>query len=266
MSDTGYTRILYETRDRAAWITLNRPDDLNAIDEALANELCAAIAVAERDDDVRVVVLTGAGRAFCAGADLKHVRGVLTGGDTETIRRFMGWARDAFARVAKCEKPLIAAVNGIAAAGGCELILACDLVIAAESARIGDAHANFGLLPGGGGAARLPRKIGPTRAKYLFFTGEFLPATTLRDWGLVNDVVPDGELMAAVEALVAKLTAKSPLVLRRMKTMVDDGLESTLDAALRLETTVWEGHATAADFAEGLAAFSEKRAPNYTGR
>jgi enoyl-CoA hydratase len=262
----SYSCIIYETRDRAAWITLNRPDDLNCINDVLANELCAAVAEAERDEDVRVVVLTGAGRAFCAGADLKHVRGVLESGDPETIRRFMAWARDAFARVAACEKPLIAAVNGIAAAGGCELILACDLVIAAESATMGDAHANYGLLPGGGGAARLPRKIGPTRAKYLFYTGEFLPAATLRDWGLVNDVVPDGELMSAVEALAAKLTAKSPLVLRRMKTLVDDGLESSLEAALRLETTVWEGHATSKDFAEGLAAFVEKRTPNYTGR
>lgn len=262
----SYSCILYETRDRAAWITLNRPDHLNAVNDVLADELCAAVAVAESDDDIRVVVLTGAGRAFCAGADLKHVRGVLGSGDPETVRRFMRWARNAFARVAQCEKPLIAAVNGIAAAGGCELILACDLVIAAESAQIGDAHANYGLLPGGGSAARLPRKIGPTRAKYLLYTGEFLPAATLRDWGLVNDVVPDGELMAAAEALAAKLTAKSPLVLRRMKTMVDDGLESTLDAALRLETTVWEGHATAEDFAEGLAAFTEKRTPNYTGR
>lgn len=262
----SYSCILYQTRDRAAWITLNRPDDLNAIDDVLANELCAAIEAAETDDEVRVVVLTGAGRAFCAGADLKHVHGILTGGDPETIRRFMRWARNAFARVADCEKPLIAAVNGVAAAGGCELILACDLVIAAESATIGDAHANFGLLPGGGGAARLPRKIGPARAKYLLYTGEFLPAATLRDWGLVNDVVPDGELMAAVEALVAKLTAKSPLVLRRMKALVDDGLDSSLDAALRLETKIWEGHATAKDFAEGLAAFNEKRAPVYTGR
>jgi enoyl-CoA hydratase len=262
----SYSRIIYESRDRAAWITLNRPEVLNAIDDVLLEELCAAIAVAETDDDVRVVVLTGAGRAFSAGADLKHVRGVLGSGDPERIRRFMGFARDSWARVAACGKPLIAAVNGIAAAGGLELVLTCDLVVAAESARIGDAHANYGLLPGGGSAARLPRKIGPTRAKYLLFTGEFLPAATLRDWGLVNEVVPDGELTGAVEALVAKLTAKSPLVLRRMKTMVDDGLASSLEGALRLETTVWEGHATAADFAEGLAAFAEKRAPNYTGR
>lgn len=262
----SYSRIIYETRDRAAWITLNRPDDLNCIDDVLAEELCAAIVEAESDDDAWVVVLTGAGRAFCAGADLKHVNGILGSGDPEKIRRFMRFARNAFARVAACEKPLVGAVNGIAAAGGCELILACDLVIAAESATIGDAHANYGLLPGGGGSARLPRKVGPARAKYLLYTGEFLPAATLRDWGLINDVVPDGELISAVEALVAKLTAKSPLVLRRMKTLVDDGLESSLEAALRLETTVWEGHATAEDFAEGLAAFNEKRTPNYTGR
>ena len=261
-----YSRLIYETHDRAAWITLNRPDDLNCIDDMLAEELCAAVGEAEADDDVRVVVLTGAGRAFCAGADLKHVLGVLKSQDQEKIRRFMAFARETFARIARCEKPLIAAVNGIAAAGGCELILACDLVIAAEGATIADAHANYGLLPGGGGSARLPRKIGPARAKYLLLTGEFLPAATLRDWGLVNEVVPDAELMPAVTALVAKLTAKSPLVLRRMKALVDDGLDSSLEVALRSETQAWEGHAVAADFAEGLAAFTEKRTPEYTGR
>jgi len=262
----AYSRLIYEVRDRAAWVTLNRPDDLNCIDDTLAGELGAAVDEAQADDEVRLVVFTGAGRAFCAGADLKHVLGILQSQDAEKIRRFMALAREMFAHVARCEKPLIAAVNGIAAAGGCELILACDLVVAAESATIGDAHANYGLLPGGGGSARLPRKIGPARAKYLLYTGEFLPVTTLRDWGLVNEVVPDKELIPTVEALAAKLSTKSPLVLRRMKQLVDDGLDASLETALRAETQAWEGHATSADLAEGLAAFSEKRTPEYTGR
>jgi len=261
-----YTRLIYEVRERAAWITLNRPDDLNCIDDALALELAQAVDEAEADDAVRAVVFTGAGRAFCAGADLKHVLGILKRQDQEEIRRFMTLARQMFVRVARCEKPVIAAVNGIAAAGGCELILACDLVVAAEGATIADAHANYGLLPGGGGSARLPRKIGPTRAKYLLYTGEFVPAKTLADWGLVNEVVPDNELEAAVTALVAKLTAKSPLVLRRMKSLVDDGLDASLETALRAETQAWEGHAVSQDLAEGLAAFSEKRTPDYQGR
>ena len=262
----AYSKLIYEVRDRVAWVTLNRPDDLNCIDDVLASELAAAVDEAQSDDGVRLVVFTGAGRAFCAGADLKHVLGILKRQDVEEIRRFMVLAREMFAHVARCEKPLIAAVNGIAAAGGCELILACDLVIAAESATIGDAHANYGLLPGGGGSARLPRKIGPTRAKYLLYTGEFLPAATLRDWGLVNEVVPDDTLIEAAVAMAAKLAAKSPLVLRRMKQLVDDGLDASLETALKAETQAWEGHATAADLAEGLAAFSEKRAPEYTGR
>ncbi len=259
-------KLLYEVRDRTAWITLNRPDDLNCIDGDVARETALAVEAAEADDGVRALVFTGAGRAFCAGADLKYVLGILTGGDPEEIRRFMAEASALFTRIAECEKPVIAAVNGIAAAGGCELILACDLAIAVEGARIADAHANYGLLPGGGGAARLPRKIGPTRAKYLLYTGEFVAAETLRDWGLLNDVVPADELVGAVEALAAKITAKSPLVIRRMKHLVDDGLDSALAVALRAETKAWEAHAQAEDFKEGLTAFSEKRAPDYKGR
>jgi enoyl-CoA hydratase/carnithine racemase len=259
-------KLLYEIRGRTAWITLNRPDDLNCIDGDLAREMVLAVEAAEADDEVRALVFTGAGRAFCAGADLKYVLGILTGEDPEEIRRFMAGAREMFTRIAECEKPVIAAINGIAAAGGCELILACDLAIAGEGVTIADAHANYGLLPGGGGSVRLPRKIGPARAKYLLYTGEFLAAETLRDWGLINAVVPADKLVGEVEALAAKITAKSPLVIRRMKHLVDDGLDSALAVALRAETKAWEAHAWAEDFKEGLTAFSEKRQPDYTGR
>jgi enoyl-CoA hydratase len=262
----AWNKLLYEPRGGVAWITLNRPDDLNCIDDELAGELRRAVDEAEADDAVRVLVVTGAGRAFCAGADLKHVLGILMRQDPEEVRRFMKMAREVFTRLHACEKPLIAAVNGVAAAGGCEIILTCDLVVAAESATIADAHANYGLLPGGGGSALLPRKIGPTRAKYMFYSGEFVPAATLRDWGLVNEVVPDAELMPAVERLAAKLASKSPLVLRRMKQLVDDGLDSSLGAAFNAETKAWEAHAVAADLKEGLTAFSEKRKPAYEGR
>ncbi len=259
-------KLLYEVRGRTAWITLNRPDELNCIDGDLAREMALAVEAAEADDDVRALVFTGAGRAFCAGADLKYVLGILNRQDPEEIRRFMAGARALFTRIAECEKPVIAAVNGLAAAGGCELILACDLAIAGEGVRIADAHANYGLLPGGGGSARLPRKIGPARAKYLLYTGEFVAAETLRDWGLINDIVPADKLAGEVEALAAKITAKSPLVIRRMKHLVDDGLDSSLAVALRAETKAWEAHALAEDFKEGLTAFSEKREPDYKGR
>ena len=230
----SYEHIILERRDAVGLITLDRPDDLNAMDDRMVDELRAAIDQAEADAKARVVVVTGAGRAFCAGADLKHVLAILMRQDPEEIRQFMTTARELFNRVEACEKPLIAAVNGIAAAGGLELILSCDLVVAVESARIGDAHANYGLLPGGGSTVRLPHKVGPTRAKQLLFSGEFLPATTLAEWGLVNEVVADDQLETAVEALVDRLTNKSPLVLRRMKQLVDNALKSSPEAALRM--------------------------------
>ena len=261
-----FETLLYEQRGMACWITLNRPEALNALNGQLIDELGHALDAAEADDTIRAAVLTGAGRAFCAGADLKYVRGILLGDDVEALRSFMVRTGRMFDRVEAFEKPLIAAVNGIAAAGGIELVLACDLVVAVESARIGDAHANYGLLPGGGSSIRLPRKIGPSRAKQLLYTGEFLPAATLHDWGLVNEVVADDALSSAVDTLLDKLVAKSPLVLRHMKQLVDDGLDMPLAPALRLEAAAWEAHGQSADVREGLTAFVEKRTPVYRGR
>ena len=259
-------KLLYEIRGRTAWITLNRPDDLNCIDGDLGREIALSVEAAEADKDVRALVFTGAGRAFCAGYDLKYVLDIVSRQDPEEIRRFMAGALALSTRIAACEKPVIAAVNGIAAAGGLELILSCDLAIAAEGVRIADAHANYGLLPGAGGSALLPRRIGPVRAKYLLYSGEFVAAETLRDWGLFNAVVPADKLLGEVEQLAAKITAKSPLVIRRMKHLVDDGLDSSLAVALRAETKAWEAHALAEDFMEGITAFSEKREPDYKGR
>jgi enoyl-CoA hydratase/carnithine racemase len=145
-------------------------------------------------------------------------------------------------------------------------VLCCDLVIAAQSARLGDAHANYGLLPGGGASVRLPRKIGPTRAKYLLFTGDFVPASELVASGLVNLVVPDGELETAVMDLAAKLASRSPLGLRRMKQLVNDALEQPIATGLRLELLASALHQHSHDMNEGLAAFQEKRPPAFDGR
>jgi len=258
--------ILYEVRNGAAWVTLNRPDALNAMNQNILDAYADLVRRAEDDDNVRALVFTGAGRAFSAGADLKYVLSFIGDGDPVKVRTFMKQAYEAFARVGECEKPTIAAVNGVTAAGGLELLLACDLVIAAASAKIGDGHINFGMLPGGGSAIRLPRKIGETRARYLLFTGELLPVTEIADWGLVNQIVPDAELMARTEALVERLASKSPLAMRQMKHLVDQGLDMPLDRALRTEMSVWESYGQSADLKEGLTAFSEKRTPQYSGR
>jgi len=258
--------ILYEVRNGAAWVTLNRPDALNSMNQTILDAYANIVQRAEDDPDVRALVFTGAGRAFSAGADLKYVLSFIGDGDPVKVRTFMKQAYAAFARVGECEKPTIAAVNGVTAAGGMELLLACDLVIAAESVKIGDGHINFGMLPGGGSSIRLPRKIGETRARYLLLTGELLPVTDIADWGLVNEIVPDDQLISRTEALVDRLVSKSPLAMRQMKHLIDQGLDMPLDRALQTEMEVWESYGQSSDLVEGLKAFSEKRTPKYTGR
>ena len=261
MSDSS---VLVETRGGAVWVTLNRPAALNSITPDLVAGVIKALALAD-DPEIKAVVLIGTGRAFCAGADLKYVNSASQNDETATAQ-FLESILEMMARLENCPRPVIAAVNGLALAGGLELVLCCDLVIAARSAKLGDAHANFGLLPGGGGSVRLPRKIGPTRAKYLMFTGDFMPAEDLLACGLVNEVVDDSKLTAAVECLVGKLGSKSSLVLRRMKALVDDGLEQPKDVALRSELLASEVHTHSYDQKEGLAAFEEKRKPSFLGR
>lgn len=257
--------VLCEMRGKAAWITLNRPTALNALIPAVTAGIDAALDEVEKRPDICAVVVAGSGRAFSAGADLKFIR-ESSGGDPRALQNFLQGIYTTFNRLEHFPRPVIAAVNGLALAGGIELVLCCDLVIAAESAKLGDAHANYGLIPGGGGSVRLPRKIGPTRAKYLMYTGEFLPVRDLLAMGLVNEVVPDGELTAAVERLVAKLATKSPVGLARMKYLVDAGLNQPEDTALRLELTVFDVHAASEDMREGLAAFEQKRTPQFKGR
>lgn len=269
-SDAAFPRIAreiaYVVKGGAARITLNRPDELNAIDAGVIAGIDAALDAAAADEAAAAVVLTGAGRAFCAGADLKFLNDVPVEQRGEAIAGFLGRASALMDRIEAFPKPVIAAVNGLATAGGMELVLCCDIVLAARSARLGDGHANFGLLPGAGGSVRLPRKIGPTRAKYLFFTGDLVQAEELVAPGLINRVVEDGELADAVDALVRKLSSKSPLGLARMKRLADDGLNQPAGTAMRLELATSALHLHSHDFQEGLSAFNEKRKPRFAGR
>lgn len=256
--------VVYEARQGAMWIRLNRPEAMNSLTPDVLAGIAAALEEARSRPDVMAVVLIGSGRAFCAGADLKYVRGEFVGPDE--ARRFLQNVLATMDRLASFPKPVVAALNGVTLAGGLELVLCCDLVVAARSAKIGDAHSNYGLLPGGGGSVRLPRVIGATRAKYLMFTGDFVSAEEMAMAGLVNRVVDDDRLLDEVQALVGKIAAKSPLGLRRMKALVDDGLQQPVDTALRLELLASEAHASSEDLREGLAAFYEKRNPRFTGR
>lgn len=262
--DIGTDAVVAEQRGAAMWLRINRPDALNSLNTDVVAGLEQGLDRAESDAAVRCVVLTGTGRAFCAGADLKFVRQAAEGaGDGQN--RFLEQVGALLSHIESFPKPVIAAVNGLALAGGLETVLCCDIVVAASGARLGDAHANYGLLPGGGASIRLPRKIGVNRAKQLIFTGDFLPATDPTWTGLINAVVPDAELEQAVTALTDKLASRSPLAMRRAKHLVNDGLEQPVDTGLRLELLASALHQHSEDMTEGLRAFEEKRSPQFTG-
>ncbi len=256
----------YERRGPVAWLTLHRPDAMNALSPALVDELGQAVARAEGDPAVRALAITGSPSAFCAGADLKFIGGETGSSFGDALAAFLEQVGGLFNALESSPLPTIAAVNGLALAGGLELLLCCDLVVAAESARIGDAHANYGLLPGGGSSVRLPRKIGPTRAKYLLYTGEFIPASDLVECGLVNRVVPDDALEATVQEIAETIASKSPLSIRRVKQLVADAVDQPLHSALRQEINAGIVHTQSEDMREGLAAFNEKRKPKFTGK
>jgi enoyl-CoA hydratase len=256
--------VIFEKREQTAWIYLNRPEDMNAISKTLILSLGNAIDQAEEDEDVRVVVLSGKGKAFCAGADLKELMQDLN----EAPRKEPGLldtVEGVFGKLQRLTKPLIAALNGITLAGGLELAMTADIVVASEKAKIGDAHANFGVLPGAGGAVKLPRKIGVNRAKYLLFTGDFITAAEMKEFGFVHEVVREDELEQTVQTIANKISKKSPLVLRKMKQLVTDGLEQPLEIALKQELLSLKTHTQSYDMAEGLAAFTEKRKPEFKG-
>lgn len=257
--------LLVAWRGTGLWITFNCPERLNPIGSATIaalNRLLDALEASEERPSA--LVITGAGRAFSTGGDLAALRG-----DEGSYRSGAPLYRALSAtltRIEALELPVIAAVNGLCIAGGLEVALACDLVYAVETARFGDGHANFGLLPGGGGSVRLARAIGAKRAKQMMFTGALFPARQMEAWGLVTGLIGDGSLLDSVDGLVEQLAGKSPLGLARMKTLVDGGLERTLPEALAEELRACEAHDASHDRNEGLAAFAEKCKPDFQGR
>ncbi|MCW2784767.1 MAG: Enoyl-CoA hydratase/isomerase [Marmoricola sp.] len=267
MTDTlTDSAVAVERRGAVTWLRLQRPHAMNSISHVMLDELNLALKAIENDPETRAVVLTGSGRAFCAGADLKALVAADGTIAPELVVDFVGYAGRTIERLAALSMPVIAGVNGLALAGGLELILACDFVIASSSARIGDAHANFGLVPGAGASVRLPRAIGVPNAKYLALTGAAFEPTSAVLSGLVSEVVEPDALEARLTELADSLTSKSPLGLRRMKHLINNAGDLSTADALAAEQAALQDQCRSEDFTEGIAAFGAKRIPVYPGR
>jgi enoyl-CoA hydratase/carnithine racemase len=256
--------LLFEILGPIARLTLNRPQAMNALNVATLLELERRLGEISNNDEIRVVVLTGSGAAFCAGADLKEVLAgaQLAPGEPDFLDR----ANGVFGALRHFPKPVIAALNGATMAGGLELAMCADVVVAAESATIADAHANFGVYPGAGGAAILPRLIPLNMAMYLLLTGKSLSAADMKACGLISEVHPDEGLADAALALARHIARKSPIALRRMKEVARASADKSRDDALLHEQVMLRRHMRSFDFDEGLRAFAEKRAPQFQGR
>ncbi|MEW1654422.1 enoyl-CoA hydratase-related protein [Streptomyces sp. NPDC093707] len=258
--------ILHATDNGVAQLTLNRPDALNALTREMRERLVEALAAASADPAVRAVVLTATGRGFCAGADL---RGAPSAGERvagDVARMIRNGAQRLIAAVLDCEKPVIAAVNGTAAGIGAHLAFACDLVLAAESARFIEVFVRRGLVPDGGGAYLLPRLIGPQRAKELMFFGDAVPAADAARLGLVNRVVPDDALPGTAQEWAERLAAGPTRALALTKQLVNASLDGDRGTALAAEAAAQEINMTTADAREGVASFVARRRPTFRGR
>jgi 2-(1,2-epoxy-1,2-dihydrophenyl)acetyl-CoA isomerase len=260
----GYQTLIVERAGALATVTLNRPDARNALDLTMRQELVAALDEVEADEAVRVLILTGSGGHFCAGGDVKTMRGRRQSAAEGRAR--VQLLNRLVLRLVDFPRPTIAMVDGYAVGAGTNLALCCDLVVASDRAKFGELFNKIGLVPDGGGTWLLPRLVGMARAKELVFTGDVFDAAEAARLGLVNRVVPVAELPAATRALAEKIAAGPPAVLRLAKHMLNRAATSDLAGALDLEAYS-QGQAIAGDdHQEGLAAFFDKRPPKFTGR
>ena len=259
---SSYDFITFEVADRIATITVNRPDKLNALNSATIAELGAAIDDARVRQDVGGVILTGAGRAFIAGADISELQG-----QSPFVAKGRSRAgQEVFRRYEMCPKPVIAAVNGFALGGGCEIAMACHVRIASEHAKFGQPEVKLGILPGYGGTQRLPRLVGKGRALQLLMTGEMIDAEEALRIGLVNRVVHAAELIGAAQIMLKQIMQNAPLAVALSIEAVDRGLGMTLDEGLTLEANHFGLLAATDDMSEGMTAFLEKRVPQFKGK
>ena len=261
----SYHTIIYDVADNILTLTLNRPEILNAFNADMGAEMINAFDRADADDEIRAIIVTGAGRAFCAGADLSSGAATFHSQDRkdpDTIEPDGGGILSL--RIFDLKKPIIAAINGYALGGGLELAMSCDILIAAEHAMLGLPEARVGLVPGSG-VQRLPRQIPLKIAMGMMLTGRHITAEEAHRLGLVNEVVPLAELMPTAERWANEILEVAPLSARAIKQMTMTGLDSPLDVALNRTYSEWQNAQASNDVIEGPKAFSEKRKPNWTG-
>lgn len=242
-----------------ALLRLNRPEVMNALNMETRRALAAHFQALSDDDGVRVVVVTGAGKAFAAGADLRDVA------EATPVDMMLRNVERLWAAVADCPKPVIAAVNGYALGAGCELAMHCDIVLAAESAEFGQPEIRVGIMPGAGGTQRLVRLVGKHRAMHLLLTGQRIPAAEALAMGLASEVVADDAIEARALELAERIAAMSPLVARQIKEVVLGGMDASLDTALLLERKAYHMLFGSHDQREGMQAFLDKRKPTFEG-
>jgi enoyl-CoA hydratase len=258
----SYQLLTLDVADRIATITLNRPDKLNALNDATMLDLGNAIEAVRANDAVAGVIVTGAGRAFVAGADISELRAKAATDAYALARR----GQEVFRRFETSPKPVIAAINGFALGGGCELAMACHVRIASESAKFGQPEVKLGVIPGYGGTQRLTRLVGRGRALQLLLTGEMIDAQEAYRIGLVNRVVPAGEgVVDAARAMLGQMLANGPLALAQCIEAVNRGADISMEEALALEAAAFGMLASTQDMREGTSAFLEKRGPAFRG-
>ena len=254
--------VLEERRDQVVVLTLNRPEAMNSFNFAMLRGLRDKVEAIQYDPEVRVVIITGAGKGFCAGADLKE-RATLS---EPQVREFIHTIRNLFSFIESLRVPVIAAVNGVALGGGTELALACDLRIASSTASLGLTETRLAIIPGAGGTQRLPRLVGRGKAKELIFTGRRVDATEALQIGLVNQVSKPEALLDDALGMAGMICETGPIAIQQAKYAIDHGLETDLHTGLAIESNAYWITLPTEDRLEGLTAFREKRKPVYKGK
>ena len=256
-----YNFILVETEDRVGVVQLNRPKAYNALSPELMHELLDALEAFEKDDSVGCLVITGNNKAFAAGADIKFMAG-----DTTPVDMLMNSFIDQWDRLAKINKPIIAAVSGYVLGGGCELAMACDMIVASESAKFGQPEINIGVIPGAGGTQRLTYAVGKAVAMEMVLNGRILNAEEALQFGLVNRVAPLDSYLDEAKTLAAEIAARAPIAVRLAKKAINTVFETPLNAGLELERNLFFMLFSTQDQKEGMDAFVNKRKAQWQGR